>query len=119
LILFKANQSIKGDIGVRSGFITKIVITIFVLILLSFLLFVFKYENNINATGKIVSANEWMLTKRPDGSIISILYDHKNNIVSNTQTFHVERGDIFGLNINPSILNKKYITILDTIGVIF
>jgi len=103
---------LKFNNTIKIIFITAIVIVSYLL------LFVIEYENNININGKVISENEWILSKRPDGSLISTLYDHKNNRIKNTTTFQIDRGDVFGFTINHNLLNKEFISALDTIGYI-
>ena len=96
----------------------KIILITAVVIVSYLLLFLIEYENNINVNGKVISENEWILSKRPDGSLISTHYDHKNNRIKNTTTFQIERGDVFGFNINHNLLNNEIVSTLDTIGYI-
>ena len=98
--------------------VTKIIIYGLSALIIFILLFILEFENSITVNGKLVSKNEWILSKRPDGSLISTLYDRQNNIINHTSVYQIERGDIFAFNLNESILNKNYITPSDTIGVI-
>lgn len=101
-----------------SDSVTMTIIIIFVIILIFFLLLVFEFEYNINVAGKIVPANEWILTKRPDGSLISTHKNNEKNLVKNISTFQVERGDVFQFKIFPSIIDKTFLEEGDTIGTI-
>lgn len=99
------------------GFKNKIyIVTVSIIILI--LLLSIEFKNNISVPCKIVSTKEWTLTKRPDGSLISTLYNRFNNIILNTLTYQVERNDLFAFNLSPSFFTKKIITPNDTIGIV-
>lgn len=98
--------------------ITKIIIYGSSAVIIFILFFILKFENNITVNGKLVSEKEWILSKRPDGSLIATLYDRQNNIVNHSSVFQIERGEIFTFDLNSYIINNSYITPTDTIGVI-
>lgn len=77
-----------------------------------------KIPYNIKISGKLISSEEWILTKGTDGRLISQV---KDNIKGNSQNYSVtlfERGDIVSFNLLPKIKAGFFVNRNDTVGFI-
>jgi len=73
---------------------------------------------NIEISGKLLPAKEWLLHKGTDGRLIS---EVKNNVKGNSQNYAVsifERGDIISFSLLPKIAGGFNLTKDDTVGFI-
>lgn len=96
---------------------------VLLLILLGVLFFIvllipIKIPYSINLEGKIIPANEWILSKKIDGSIQVTERDHLNFLTHQITTYQVERGDLVEFILHPAISTQASIGRGDTIGFI-
>jgi hypothetical protein len=96
-----------------------LIATAIVLIIIIVLLLPIKYPYKIKAQGKIVPAQEWILHKQTDGSLLTVFRDNLQNSVQTFTAYQVERGDILKFQLSKSLKAIDYITQGDTIGFIY
>lgn len=75
-----------------------------------------KLPFTMKTLGRIVPAQEWILQKTPDGSLIALLADHTNGFIQNYSIIQIERGDATRFQIWPGLNEKLSVVKSDTIG---
>lgn len=86
-----------------------------VLLVLLFILPI-KWHYSIEMTGKIIPANEWILRRTNDGSLMATLVDNQSGLVQNYSVLQIQRGDATWFQMSPALKDKKVVMQLDTIG---
>jgi hypothetical protein len=89
------------------------------LILVIFLMLPIKIPYSIKAPGKILPAKQWIVTKGPDGRLITILKDNKLGISRNYSVSQFERGDAIQFSLRPNISSGSAIKEKDTVASIY
>jgi hypothetical protein len=86
---------------------------------LIFLLLPIKIPYSIKAPGKILPAKEWIVSKGPDGRLITVLKDNLLGISKNYSVSQFERGDAIQFSLRPGISSGKMINEKDTVATIY
>jgi hypothetical protein len=91
-----------------------------ILFLLIIILFLpIKVPYSIKSPGKILPAKEWIVSKGPDGRLITVLKDNKLGISRNYSVSQFERGDAIQFSIRPDISSGSAIKEKDTVASIY
>jgi hypothetical protein len=69
--------------------------------------------------GKILTEKEWVLRQQDDGSLLVVLNNYKNNIISEYDVLQVERGDVLQFAFKPEIILTDYVSKGDTVGHVY
>jgi len=102
----------------RTLFKQSWIIWIFFAALIIFMVLPITIPYNIEISGKLLPAKEWLLHKGTDGRLIS---EVKDNVKGNSQNYAVsifERGDIISFNLLPKIAGGVSLAKGDTVGFI-
>jgi hypothetical protein len=89
------------------------------ILLVIFLLLPIKIPYSIKAPGKILPAKQWIVSKGPDGRLITILKDNKLGISQNYSVSQFERGDAIQFSLRPNIFSGSAIKANDTVASIY
>lgn len=90
---------------------------LFVLVIV--LLLPIKIPYSIKAPGKILPAKQWIVSKGPDGRLITVLKDNKLGISQNYSVSQFERGDAIQFSLRPNISSGSAIREKDTVASIY
>lgn len=100
---------------IQSRWLLLITLTILLLVVM---LVPIPVPQSINTSGKIIPAQEWVVSKTSDGRISSVLRDNlKGRHITYFSTLF-ERGDAIQLKFNEHLLDSGRLSAGDTIGVI-
>jgi hypothetical protein len=88
-------------------------------LLIIFLLIPIKVPYSVKAPGKILPAKEWIVTKGPDGRLITEFKDNKLGINQNYSVSQFERGDAIQFSLRPNISSGSMIKEKDTVAIIY
>ena len=61
-------------------------------------------------------AREWTLIRDDDGSLLSIIHNHRDGQISNYRSIKVKRGDVLQFRLNPGVNNRLSVSRGDTIA---
>jgi hypothetical protein len=89
------------------------------ILLIIFLLLPIKIPYSIKSPGKILPSKEWIVSKGPDGRLITILKDNKLGVSQNYSVSQFERGDAIQFSLQPNISSGTPINKMDTVGLIY
>ena len=89
------------------------------ILLIIFLLLPIKIPYSIKAPGKILPSKEWIVSKGPDGRLITILNDNKLGVSQNYTVSQFERGDAIQFSLRPNISSGTPINKTDTVAIIY
>ena len=92
--------------------------TIAGILLVSFII-PFKIPFSVKTMGKVLPIREWVISKGPDGRLITILTNNKTGMSKNYTVSQFERGDAIQFKLNPDIISGKAISKNDTIAVLY
>lgn len=95
-----------------------IVLSIILLVLLVILLPI-KVPHNVDAMGSIISSKEWILSRGPDGRLMTSLINNKTGMYENYTVSQFQRGDAIEFNLRKGIVAGIGINKLDTIANIY
>lgn len=98
--------------------IKQIIITCTILLCLIILAFFIKIPYNINCSGKILPAREWIIRSVNGGDIVSIFNNHTNSPIYEFTDFKFERGEIANFSFKKKFDEKSSVKKNDTIGYI-
>lgn len=98
----------------------KLLITLLVVAALSvavlFLPFDIPYQ--IGVAGKLLPAREWIVSKGPDGRLLTLLVDHIRGTSDSYSATQFERGDAIRFELQPQITAGSMVVKGDTVGCI-
>ncbi len=64
---------------------------------------------SFESTGRVYPLQSWILQKNPDGTLISMLHDHKTGLMSDYSSYQFDRGDVVNINFNPNGVENRSI----------
>jgi len=62
-----------------------------------------------DSTAKVYPLQEWVIHKRPDGSMVSTLHNHKTGLLKDYASYQFDRGDIVNIQFNPNRIAESQI----------
>ncbi len=71
-----------------------------------------------DTTAKVYPRQEWVIHKRPDGSMVSTLHNHKTGLLKDYSSYQFDRGDIVNIQFNPNRIAESQIDSGELIAVI-
>lgn len=83
------------------------------------LLLPIRFDYTIEATGRIVPRQEWVLTRGPEGQLITAYYDYLEGTTRAFTVAQYEQRDIIRFALNDSIITRGYVAAGDPVGAIY
>lgn len=71
-----------------------------------------------DSTAKVYPLQEWVIHKRPDGSLVSTLHNHKTGLLKDYSSYQFDRGDVVNIQFNPNQISESKIDSGELIAVI-
>jgi len=71
-----------------------------------------------DSTAKVYPLQQWVIHKRPDGSLVSTLHNHKTGLLKDYSSYQFDRGDIVNIQFNPNQISESKIDSGELIAVI-
>jgi len=71
-----------------------------------------------DSTAKVYPLQEWVIHKRPDGSMVSTLHNYKTGLLKDYSSYQFDRGDIVNIQFNPNRIAESQIDSGELIAVI-
>jgi len=93
-------------------------LVIFLCVIGALLFIPVKVPFSFRAVGLIHPVKKWSLKTDFDGNYVSELRNYSQGIAESIISYRFERGDIASLIVNPAIIDKKSISMNDTVGII-
>ena len=78
-----------------------------------------KVPYKINSVAKLMPAHQWLLSRGPDGDILTTTIDNLSGINNSYQLTSFERGESMILDINQNLRNGQQVNKGDTLGIIY
>jgi hypothetical protein len=93
--------------------------TILVSFFLLLVLFQVRVPHSIRTYFEVQPIQRWVLSKGPEGQIISSVTNFKAGTSNNISIVQFERGEIMNFNFNPAMDSKSILAIEDTVGIVY
>jgi len=62
-----------------------------------------------NSTAKVYPLQQWIIHKRPDGSLVSTLHNHKSGLLKDYASYQFDRGDVVNIKFNPNRIAQSQV----------
>jgi hypothetical protein len=72
----------------------------------------------VQSRGIVLPLKEWSLKKSGDGTLVTVFKDNLKSTVTSFSITEFQRGELAGFRVNDEVLNKDYVNIGDTIGIV-
>lgn len=102
----------------KKRYIILTVAAVFIVIIFIALIPV-QIPETITAEGKILAANEWLMVRQTDGSVLISQRDNRSDFVKSYTAFQIDRGDVFQFMLDERFAGQRTISAGDTLGRIF
>lgn len=70
---------------------------------------------SVSGLGVLMPAQEWLLVRQDDGSVGTLLRDHRDGTVRNAELLRFERGDVVRYRLDPEIAWRAPVAAGDTV----
>jgi hypothetical protein len=100
-----------------AGYLVKaLLIPLIIILIVIYFILPLEIPYSFNVPGKVMPAEEWIVTKGRDGQLLTLLRDNKTGISRSFSAAEFERGDNARFVMNPAISIGSFISKSDTIG---